>query len=439
MNVRERLRLLKAAGAARAAAERAASPAAPASQASSGDPTRAPAGAPSALQPASLCPGLEGHLVATEAGPAFRLERRYPLNFRRGPLPLGWPLQLPATVWPLVGRVPPAFDPRRAAFVDTETTGLAGGTGTYAFLVGVGFYQGDEFVVRQYFLRDFPEEEAMLAAIAADLAPCTCLVSFNGKSFDWPLLETRFRLARRRPPLGGAPHLDLLHPARRLWSARLDGCTLQDLERAILGVVRTGDVPGSRIPALYFDYLRSGDASALVQVVEHNRLDILSLASLAGWMGQMAADPLGPTPDGELLCGDDLYHLGRLFEARGQLAEALTCYEAARQRGIAAVSETALLRRLSFAYKRARAHPQAVAIWEQMIASGGLTLFPYIELAKYHEHVTRRYDLAESLTVRALEVVDRRRSLGGAGAQREYQEVQHRLRRLRRKRTGQSS
>lgn len=428
MNLRERLRLLKAAGAARAAREQAAAPAAP-----------AVAPPPAAPQPASLCEGLEGELVATEAGPAFRLEHRYPLAWRRGPLPLGWALRLPAGVWSLVGSVPPAFDPRRAVFIDTETTGLAGGTGTYAFLVGLGFYEGDEFVVRQYFLRDYPEEDAMLTAIATDLAPFAYLVSFNGKSFDWPLLETRFRMARRRPPMSGAPHLDLLHPARRIWRARLGGCSLQDLERAILGVVRKGDVPGSRIPALYFDYLRSGDAAPLVQVVEHNRLDILSLAVLAGWMGQMVADPLGPTPDGELLCGDDLFQLGRLFEDRGRLGEALTCYEGARQRGVSAVTETALFRRLSFAYKRARAHPQAVAIWEQMIAGGGLALFPYIELAKYHEHVTRRYDLAESLTVRALAVVERRRSLGGAGAQREYLEVQHRLRRLRRKLGSQSS
>lgn len=449
MNLRERLRLLKAAGAARAGEERAASRPAPAVQPQPSGPLRPAAWPlpptsglqppPSDARPASLCEGLEGHLVATEAGFTFRLERRYPLDFLRGPLPLGWPLGLPAGVWPLVGRVSPAFDPRRAVFIDTETTGLAGGTGTYAFLVGLGFYQGDEFVVRQYFLRDFPEEDAMLSAIAADLAPHTCLVSFNGKSFDLPLLETRFRLARRRPPLSGAPHLDLLHPARRLWRARLEGCSLQELERAILGVVREGDVPGYRIPALYFDYLHSGDASSLVAVVEHNRLDILSLAALAGWMGQMVADPLGPTPDGELLCGDDLYHLGRLFEARGRLAEALTCYEGAHERGISTVTETALLRRLSFAYKRARAHPQAIAIWEQMVAEGGLSLFPYIELAKYHEHVTRRYDLAESLTVRALAVVERRRSLGGARAVREYQEVQHRLQRLRRKRGSQSS
>lgn len=429
MDLRERLRLLKAAGAARAAVERASPEAAPLP---AGRAHPQP-GAGACPVPFRLCEGLEGTLVPTEAGSAFLLESRHPVTEHRGGLPLGWALDLPAPVWPRLGRVAPEFDIRRAAFIDTETTGLAGGTGTYAFLVGLGYFEGDWFVVRQYFLRDYPEEEAMLAALADDLAGRTCLVSFNGKSFDWPLLETRFRMARRRPPLAGAPHLDLLHPARRIWRDRLGSCTLQDLERNVLGEYRVGDVPGSQIPALYFAYLRSGDASPLAGVIEHNRMDIISLAALAGRMGQMVADPLGVTPDGELLGGDDLFQLGRLFEARGLLADALACYEGARDRGADSVTEAALLRRLSFAYKRAREQRQAVAIWEQMVEGGGLALFPYIELAKYHEHVTHRYDVAEALTLQALTVAEQRRSLTAVSAQAEYREVLHRLERLRRK------
>jgi len=427
VDLRERLRLLKAAGAARPRAAGSLPSPAPAEETAPRDTTD------TAPRPFRLADGLEGHLVTTVAGEAFVVEHRYPLTYRHGPLPLAWPLDLPPTVWPLLGRVAPDFDLRRAAFLDTETTGLAGGTGTYAFLVGIGFFRGDELVIRQYFLRDYPEEEAMLTAVAADLAPVACLVTFNGKTYDWPLLETRYRMNRLRPPLGGAPHLDLLHPARRIWRQRLASCSLQDLERQILGETRVGDVAGSQIPALYFDYLRSGDAAPLAPVLLHNRLDILSLVSLAGWLGHMVADPLGATPDGELLCGDDLYQLGRLFEDRGLLREAVACYEGARQRGVEGVTETALLRRLSFAYKRAQERQQAVAIWEQMVEDGGLSLFPFIELAKYHEHVTRRYDVAEELTVRALAVVERRRALAGPGAAAEYREVLHRLERLRRK------
>lgn len=438
MNPRDRLRLLKAAGAARTEGERAVR--GPASDsglvfARADAPEAAPAGG--APRPYRLAEGLDGFLTQTDAGEAFYLERRYALATAWGPLPLKHALQLPAGAWTQLGRVAPGFAIDRAVFFDTETTGLAGGTGTYAFLVGLGFFQGGQFVVRQYFLRDYPEEDALLAAIAADLAPYSSLVSFNGKSFDWPLLETRFRLNRRRVPLAGAPHLDLLHPARRIWRDRLGSCSLQSLEREVLGLQRQGDVPGSQIPALYFDYLRSGDLSHLAEIIDHNRLDILSLVALAGWMGQMVTEPLGSTPDGELLPGDDLYQLGRLFESRSCLGEALTCYEAALQRGVAVVSEQTLLRQLSTAYKRAKEQQQAVAIWERMIEGrGSLSLFPYIELAKHHEHTTRRYDVAERLTLQALEVAEQRRSLSGAygpAALREYREVEHRLRRLQRK------
>jgi uncharacterized protein YprB with RNaseH-like and TPR domain len=263
------------------------------------------------------------------------IEHRYALDHAHGTVRLQTLLDLPGEILNHLGRSHDfdGVDARTLLFFDTETTGLAGGTGTYAFLVGLGFFEGQEFVVRQYFMRDYPEEQAMLEAIACDLSRFTTLVSFNGKSFDWPLLETRFRLSRMRPPLAGAPHLDLLHPARRIWRDRLGACNLQNLEVQILGVHRQGDVPSHLIPALYFDYLRTGDLSPLVDVIQHNKLDILSLVSLAGWMGQMVTQPLGATPDGELLCGDDLYALGRLYESRGLLADSLCCYETARERG----------------------------------------------------------------------------------------------------------
>ncbi|MFZ5825303.1 MAG: ribonuclease H-like domain-containing protein [Bacillota bacterium] len=433
MNLRDRLRLLKAAGAARVEEERAA--ARPAAL----EPSETPA-VPDGTGPRPVMLGgmLDGYLAANPSGEAFYIETRYPVEYRRGPLPLEHLFGLPGSAWEQLGRVPASVDMRRAVFFDTETTGLAGGTGTYAFLIGLGFFEGHDFVVRQYFLRDYHEEEPMLEAIAADLSRFGLLVSFNGKSFDWPLLETRYRMARRRVPQGGAPHLDLLHPARRLWKERLGACNLQNLEAQILGVHRQGDVPGHLIPPLYFDYLRTGNVEPLADVILHNRLDIVSLVSLAGWLGQMVTDPLGATPDGELLCGDDLYALGRLYESRGMLVESLTCYETARERGVAVVGESTLLRQLSTAYKRVREHDQAVAVWQKMIEAGsGLSLFPYVELAKYHEHVTRSYDLAEEMARRALLIAEQRRSLSGAygpGTLRDLQAVQHRLQRIQRKR-----
>lgn len=433
MNLRDRLRLLKAAGTTRIQEDRAAAQPAALPHA---EPPEVSAGA--GPRPLMLGGILDGYITVNTSGEAFYTETRYPIEYRRGPLPLEHLFTIPGAAWEQVGRVPPTIDLRRAVFFDTETTGLAGGTGTYAFLVGLGFFEGYDFVVRQYFMRDYHEEEPMLEAITADLARFSLLVSFNGKSFDWPLMETRYRMSRRRVPLAGAPHLDLLHPARRLWKERLGACNLQNLEAQILGVHRQGDVPGHLIPPLYFDYLRTGNVAPLADVILHNRLDIVSLVSLAGWIGQMVADPLGVTPDGELICGDDLYALGRLYESRGMLADSLTCYEAARERGVAAVSEAVLLRQLSTAYKRAKEHGQAVAIWERMVqGSGTLSLFPFVELAKYHEHVTRSYDLAEEMARRALAIAEQRRSLAGAygpGTLRDLQEVQHRLQRLQRKR-----
>lgn len=398
-----------------------------------------PLGELSADSPRSVILGgcLDGYEAATPDGPAFYVETRYPLEYQRGPLPLEHLFQVPGASWELLARVPRSVDLRRALFLDTETTGLAGGTGTYAFLIGIGFFDGFNFVVRQYFLRDYGEEEAILSALESEMGRFSLLVSFNGKSFDWPLLETRFRLSRRPVPMRGAPHLDLLHPARRLFKERLGACNLTALEAQILNVHRQGDVPGHLIPQLYFDYLRSGRVDPLIDVIMHNRWDIVTLVSLAGWLGQMVTAPLDPTPDGELLCGDDLFALGRLFEARGELGLGLTCLETARERGLRAIAESRALRQLSQVYKRVREHERAVAIWQGMLTGGGgLSLFPYVELAKYYEHVARDLPAAREVAAQALTIAEQRRSLAGVygpAALREQQELQHRLARLERK------
>ncbi|MGE5325742.1 MAG: ribonuclease H-like domain-containing protein, partial [Deltaproteobacteria bacterium] len=168
----------------------------------------------------------------------------------------------------------------KLAYLDTETTGLAGGTGTCAFLIGVGIVEGRQFAVRQFFLRDYPEEKAVLAALAEMLEPFAGVVTFNGKTFDLPLLETRYALARMKSPFARLVHLDLLHPARRLWKLRLDSCKLTHLEKHILGIERQGDVDGAEIPAIYFDYLRTGEARGLQPVFYHNALDIMTLTAL---------------------------------------------------------------------------------------------------------------------------------------------------------------
>ena len=227
-----------------------------------------------------------GTLQQTPLGPAWVIEQRFPLHLGHGHGPLHDILSLdPADAARVAGRPRLAEAPvNRWVFLDTETTGLAGGAGTLVFLVGIGGIQADHFVLKQFFLRSPVEEAGMLQALWEDLGGAPGLVTFNGGAFDLPLLETRYRLAHRREfRLTDRPHLDLLHPSRRLWRRSLPDCSLGTLERRVLGVERElADVPGALIPALYLDYLRRGDPTAMEGVLYHNTQDILSLVRLAG-------------------------------------------------------------------------------------------------------------------------------------------------------------
>ncbi|MGC1491540.1 MAG: ribonuclease H-like domain-containing protein, partial [Candidatus Acidiferrum sp.] len=178
-------------------------------------------------------------------------------------------------------------DPARWLFLDTETTGLAGGTGTYPFLVGIAWWDAGGLQVEQFFMRDFSEEHSLLHELAARLAQRPVLVTFNGKSFDWPLLENRYTMTRSIPTPHLSAHLDLLHPARALWKLRLGSVRLTDLERGVLDAPRLGwhredDIASVLIPQYYFDYLRGGSSEPLVGVVHHNQMDLRGLAALFG-------------------------------------------------------------------------------------------------------------------------------------------------------------
>ena len=162
------------------------------------------------------------------------------------------------------------LDPGRWLFLDTETTGLAGGTGTYAFLVGIAWWEKGGLAVEQYFMRDYVEEPSLLLGLAARLAERRVLVTFNGKSFDWPLLQTRYRITRAALLEDPDAHLDLLHPARQLWSLRLKSVALSELERHVLGFERGYDIPSETIPQRYFEFLRGGPAEPVAEVFQHN-------------------------------------------------------------------------------------------------------------------------------------------------------------------------
>lgn len=340
---------------------------------------------------------VDGREHETPHGRLLVSRRDYQLQHRHGEFPLGSALEAPPDVLRLLSRQPEVGSaPRRLLYLDTETTGLAGGTGTYAFLVGVGFFEADRFLLKQYFMRDLDEEPALLGALEALLADFDGVVTYNGRGFDLPLLETRFVLSRRPWPQH-LWHLDLLAPARRLWSRRLPDCRLGTIETRVLGLERVDDVPGALIPSLYFQYLRSRRPEEMGRVFEHNRLDVLSLVALTGWVTRALADPGGVD-----LAPEEYVGLGRLWEGM-DAARGAACYREALTRGLRSPQREWLLLSLGLRAKRQARWPEALALWEAAIAdSAGFDPRPWEELAKYYEHGCRDFSAAHRVAAQAL-------------------------------------
>lgn len=282
------------------------------------------------------------------------------------------------------------FDPRKAAFIDTETTGLSGGAGTAAFLVAVGFLDGDSFIVRQYFMRDFHEERALIRAVERDLERFDTIVSFNGKQFDVPLLESRFRL-QRRVFRQTDRHLDMLHPGRRLWKARLESCSLQSLERGVLGFHREDDIPGAFIPERYFEYLRRKDGRLMVPVLEHNLQDIVSLAVLTGEALAMVSEP-GALPEDAF----DVLSLGKVLERAEMDERSEEVYRAIAESGTGRARTDATVR-LAYRAKARKLHDEAERLWRAAAALA--SAIAHRELAMLLEHTRKN-------KVEALRIVD---------------------------------
>ena len=337
-----------------------------------------------------------GEVVDTGGGELVVVRREYPLEHRHGRMPLDGVRRAPLDVLARVARMesaPPAAE--RLLFLDTETTGLAGGTGTYAFLVGAGWIEGDAFVVAQHFMRDLDEEPALLAALAPLLERAGGVVTFNGGGFDLPLLETRFVMARRRWP-AMLPHLDLLRPSRRVWTGCFDDCRLGTLERDVLGLAREQDVPGALIPTLYFDWLRHKRAAPLARIFAHNRDDVLSLAALVGWFGAA----LGDAP---ALRAAEWAGLGRLWEPV-DLERGLACYRAALQAGLVGEAAHWVRLRLAWWEKRAARWETACALWDVACQRELFDPRPWEELAKFHEHRARDFAAARTVVTGALDL-----------------------------------
>ena len=312
-------------------------------------------------------------------------------------------------------------------FLDTETSGLAGGTGTFAFLVGAGRYTKDGFHLVQFFMRDPLEEPSLLLALEEFLAPCQTIVSFNGKAFDVPLLNTRYTMQGWKSPLKKLAHVDLLHLSRRLWRDRLPSRTLANLEVQILKASRTEEeIPGWMIPQLYFDYLRDGDARPLKRVFYHNAMDVVSLAALLNHTSSLLENPLSHHL-GEY---SDLAAVARLVEDLGHIEEATVLYEDCLKAELPAVTYNDTLARLAYLHKRNNNYLAAVPLWEQ--ATSRNQIYAYEELAKYYEHHTQNLDAALSWTLLALDYLSSSSLLEPDNIQW-ILEFQHRLERLQRK------
>jgi uncharacterized protein YprB with RNaseH-like and TPR domain len=357
---------------------------------------------PKRVLPCHIEDVVSGQVVETSFGKHFETERLYERHRRHGSVGIADLADLPEDLLAALseGAIPQSH-PTRWAFLDTETTGLAGGTGTYAFLIGVGSIGADGFRLRQFFMRDYDEEASVLAALAEHLAPFDVLITYNGKAYDQPLLETRYRMVRSRPPFARMEHLDLLFGARRLWKLRLESCRLVDLENQVLGVERQGDLPGELIPYYYFEYLRMRQAFRLVPIFHHNATDIVSLACLT------AIVPAAFGDSAKLRHGADMVGLARWLAAAGRDEEAIGLYRRAVDAGLPDSLLFRSLAEVGALEKRLGRDVAALEVFTDLAASPNpYRAHAFTELAKHYEHRERNYTLAIEMTQKARAIED---------------------------------
>jgi uncharacterized protein len=308
-------------------------------------------------------------------------------------------------------------------FLDTETTGIQGGTGTVPFLVGLGYFDGEEFHLRQYFIRDFDEEPSMLLAIGDLLQRFKLVVTYNGSSFDLPLLETRLTLARLNSPFTDMAHLDLLPWARRLWRQGHGSCRLAALESRIVTFLRGPDIPGAMIPRSYFDFLQGHGAAVMSSVLTHNVHDVVSLAALT----VCACDCTTREPaafDNPL----DLYSLGRIMENTSEWQRAMDFYERALQGGLPDPILLKAQENLAVLSRRTGDHSRALALCEALMSHETFSMVG-------HEGAAIHYERFAGDPPRALQIVEKglSRLEGSAENQRWQKSLSARRERLRQK------
>ena len=305
-------------------------------------------------------------------------------------------------------------------FLDTETTGLSHGAGTVAFLVGIGFFDANGFTVRQFLMRDYDEEPFLLARTAEETGKRKLLCTFNGASFDLPMLESRYTMNRMRDQWLPRPHMDLLPVSRRVWKLRLKKCSLTALEAAVLGLERTDDLPGALVPERYFSFLKTRDESLLADILEHNGQDIVSLAHILDRLLRFHESPL--------LCAqapEDLFSLGRIYDKRGIREKARMCYRAADRGSLSVLARG----KMAESYRRAGEWDEAERTWKQMARDRQGGIGPLIALAKIQEHQKRDIPAAIEYTRRAIQLAAASDGADMAALQKRFERLMQKARR----------
>ena len=343
--------------------------------------------------PASRTPQFEPH----ERESLQFIENPYNLDTRYGKIKISSGLQISGEILACLSKDDTfrGLDLSTALFIDLETTGLSGGTGTIPFNVGMGYYRDEKFWVAQYFLGDLSEEERMIQEMAQFFEEMNfqSVVTYNGKNFDIPLLETRFILHRQPFPLSGLPHLDFMYPARNLWKHKYDNCRLSYLALEVVQTGRTEDIPSAEVPWRYFQYLQTGNYELIEPVLYHNQEDILSL------LGVVIAGASIFVEEGEECLGDamDFYGAGNVLEKIGDTEKSVQFYEKALSGDLSDDVTTLAKMKLSYFFKRNQDWDKAVAIWREITSLENITagqLFSFRELAMYLEHREKNYDEA---------------------------------------------
>lgn len=367
-----------------------------------------------------------GRAQITDFGEAYVVERVLAPSELHGSAPLRFPAAMQRmAAWAGDTRLA-LIAPERFLFLDTEATGLWG-SGTMAFLIGLGRFEADgSFRHWQLFLREPAEERATLELLNAAVSSEDALVTFNGKSFDLPLLANRYLSNGARSPLRELPHIDLLHIARRLWKDLLPSRALGDLEAQLLRITRRGDeVPGWLLPQLYMDYMHTGDARPLEGAFYHNSMDVLSMASLLEHIAAKLEAPMERVEH-----HSELAAIGRLLADTGFAEEAIKVFQGTLSMELPEDKRGQLLERLAQLFRRRGNYEAALQLWEQAVKDG--EIYAHVEIAKYYEHKTRDYSVAIEYTQAAIKVVKRKR---GSNFERVHWEplLESRLERLERK------